>query len=121
MGKALELVNRFYDLTEKSTTEGLKELLADNMTFSGPLMNTSNSKEYIQMLGQFGKFHDGIKMFRQFENGDEVCSIYQMNLKTPSGGSFSAQIADWIRVSGGKIFEQKIYYDPREFAKAFGL
>lgn len=96
-----------YHLTESSMTEGLKELLADSMTFSGPLMHTSNVKKYLQMLGQFGKFHDGIEMFRQFENGDDACSIYQMNLKTPSGGSFSAQIADWIKMSGGKIVEQK--------------
>jgi hypothetical protein len=35
------------------------------------------------------------------------------------GGSLSVVIADWIRVVDGRIAEQKIYYDPREFVKAF--
>lgn len=122
MGKALELVNRFYDLTnKKNTTEGLDELLADSMTFSGPLLQTSSADKYIEMFSQFVKFHKGMHMLKQFEDGDDVCSIYQMDLTTPAGGSFSVMISDWIQVSGGKITEQKIYYDPREFAKAFGL
>ncbi len=44
-----------------------------------------------------------------------------MDLKTPSGTVITLQIADWIRVAEGKIVEQRIYYDPREFAKAFGM
>lgn len=122
MGKALEIVNRFYHLTnEMNTTTGLEDLLAANMTFSGPLLQTSSARDYIEMFKQFVKFHRGTEIFRQFEDGDDVCSIYEIDLATPSGGSFSVKIADWIRVSNGRIVEQKIYYDPREFAKAFGL
>lgn len=122
MRKALEVVNRFYYLTnEMNTTTGLEDLLAANTTFSGPLLQTSSARDYIEMFKQFVKFHKGIEMFRQFEDGDDVCSTYEMDLATPSGGSFSVKIADWIRVSNGHIVEQKIYYDPREFAKAFGL
>jgi hypothetical protein len=60
-------------------------------------------------------------MLRQFENGSEVCSIYEVELGTPSGGSFSVMIADWISLTSDRIVAQKIYYDPREFAKAFGI
>lgn len=61
-------------------------------------------------------------MLRQFENGSDVCSIYEMTVAAPAGGTFSITVADWIRVSGnGLIAEQRIYYDPHDFAKAFGL
>ena len=122
MGKALELVNRFYDLTNnKNTTKGLEELLAQEMTFAGPLLRTSGAKQYVEMQGQFLKFHKTWKMIKQFEDADDVCSIYELNLGMPSGGSFSVVIVDWIRVSNGHISDQQIYYDPREFAKAFGM
>jgi len=122
MGKALEVVNKFYDLTNnKNTTKGLEGLLAQEMTFTGPLLRTSGAKQYVEMLGQFLKFHKTWKMIKQFEDADDVCSIYDLNLGTPSGGSFSVVIVDWIRVSNGHISEQQIYYDPREFAKAFGM
>ncbi len=90
MGKALELVNRFYDLTNnKNTTTCLQDLLAEDMTFSGPLMQTSGAKKYVEMIGQFIKFHKKGKMLRQFENENDVCSIYKVEIGTPSGGSFS--------------------------------
>lgn len=120
--KTLDLVNRFYDLTNnKSTTTGLDELIADDMTFSGPLIQASGAKNYIEMLGQFLKFHKGWRMLKQFENGNDVCSIYEVRLGTPAGGTFNVLIADWITVSNGRISRQNIYYDPREFAKAFGM
>ncbi|MEW5840069.1 MAG: nuclear transport factor 2 family protein [Thermoproteota archaeon] len=124
MGKALDLVNSFYDLTNnRNQTDGLEEMLSEDMTFAGPLIRTAGSPDYIKMLGQFIRFHKGWKMLKQFEDGNDVCSIYEIELGTPSGGgTFSVVTADWIRVSGsGKIAEQRIYYDPREFSKAFGM
>jgi ketosteroid isomerase-like protein len=122
MGKALETVNRFYDLTNnKKKTEGLKELITEEVTFVGPLIRTSGASQYIQLNEQFLTFHKNTHILKQFENGDDVCSIYEMEANTPSGGTISLMIADWIRVSKGRISEQRIYYDPREFAKAFGM
>lgn len=122
MGKALDIVNRFYDITNnKNETKGLEQMLSQDMTFAGPLMKTMGSSNYIEMLGQFVKFHKSWKVLKQFENGNDVCSIYEVTLGTPDGGSFSVVIADWIRISDGKIAEQRIYYDPREFSKAFGI
>lgn len=54
-------------------------------------------------------------------DGNDVVSIYEMTLGTPSGGTLVISFADWIKVVNGKIVEQKLYYDPREFIKAFGL
>jgi hypothetical protein len=108
VGKALDLVNRFYDLTNnKNTTKGLEELLAEEMTFRGPLMQTSGAKQYIEMLGRLLKSHNRWKMIKQFEDGDDVCSIYELNLGTPLGSGFSVVIADWISVSNGRICKQK--------------
>ena len=121
MGKALETVNRFYDLTNNKKTEGLIELITEDVTFVGPLIRTSGASEYIQLNEQFLTFHKNTHILKQFENGDDVCSIYELEANTPAGGTISLLIADWIRVSKGRISEQRIYYDPREFAKAFGM
>ncbi len=122
MTKSLELVNRFYDLTNnKNTTQGVEDLLDKNMTFSGPLLEVKGAKKYVEMIGQFIKFHKNWSMFKQFDNGNDVCSIYEVEIRKPDGGAFSVMIADWISISDDKIAAQKIYYDPREFAKAFNL
>ena len=51
----------------------------------------------------------------------EVCSIYEMDLIASDGSTITAVMADWIRVTGGRIRSQRIYYDPRGFAEAFGM
>lgn len=122
MIKPIELINHFYDLTNnKNTTVGLSEILADDMTFSGPLIKSSGAKNYIEMVGPFLKAHKSWKILTQFENDQDVCSIYELNLAKPDGGTFCVTISDWIRTNNEKIIEQRIYYDPREFAKIFRI
>jgi len=70
-----------------------------------------------QLLG----FHRETTMLRQFEEEDSVCSIYELRMATPADGELTMTIADWIKVADGKIAAQRIYFDPREFAQAFGM
>ncbi|AFU59473.1 hypothetical protein Ngar_c25510 [Candidatus Nitrososphaera gargensis Ga9.2] len=69
------------------------------MTFAGPLMKTSGAHDYIYSTEQ----------------------LLQMDIATPDGGMITIEITDLIQVANGKAAKQKIYYDPREFAKAFGM
>ena len=119
MGKALEVVNQYYDFLNNKNFTALKELLAENMSFTGPLVQRSGPNEYVDALRRLFKFHKKSQMLKQFENGNDVCSIYDLIMDIPAGGSLSVTIADWVRVVDGQIVEQKIYYDPREFVKAF--
>lgn len=121
MGKALEAVNRFYDATENKKGKGLETILASDMTFVGPLMKTSGAQDYINSTKQFLNMHRAIQMLKQFESGSDVCSIYEMDIATPAGDMITVEITDWIQVSDDKVAKQKIYYDPRGFAKAFGI
>jgi ketosteroid isomerase-like protein len=121
MGKTLETVNRFYDTTENKKGRGLETMLAKDMTFVGPLMKTSGAEEYIDSTKQFLQMHRATRMLKQFENGNDVCSIYEMDIATPAGGTITVELTDWIQVADDKVVKQKIYYDPREFAKAFGM
>lgn len=61
------------------------------------------------------------KFHKQFEDDDEVCSIYDMTVRTPTGGTLTITMVDWLKLQAGRIAEQRLYYDPREFAAAFGM
>jgi len=119
MGRATEVVNRFYDICNNRQGEGLEQLIAPTVVFEGPLMRLEGAQQYLSTVGPFLKFHQGMKMLKQFEQGDHVCSIYEMTLGTPAGGSLTLAFADWIRTADGRVAEQRLYYDPREFATAF--
>jgi ketosteroid isomerase-like protein len=121
MGEALEIVNRFYDATNGGRAEELRGLVADDVSFAGPVMQANGAAEYVAMNEQLLGFHEQTRMLRQFEAGGDVCSIYELDMRTPAGGALGLTIADWIEVRDGKIAAQRILFDPREFADAFGL
>lgn len=121
MGKALETANRFYEITESKKGKGLEDVITDDMRFDGPLMKFNGAKEYIDSTKQFLQMHRATRMLKQFENGNDVCSIYEMDVATPAGGMITLEVVDWVQIANGKVARQKIFYDPREFAKAFGM
>ena len=53
MGKALEVVNQYYDFSNNKNFTALKELLAEKMSFTGPLVQRSGPKEYVDALSAY--------------------------------------------------------------------
>ncbi len=42
-------------------------------------------------------FQNGRKMLHQFEDGDHVCTIYELSVITPAGASLTFPVANWSR------------------------
>jgi ketosteroid isomerase-like protein/uncharacterized protein YndB with AHSA1/START domain len=119
--RPVDVVNRFYEVTGKGETAAMAAFVSDDVTFEGPVMRARGAREYLAMNEQLLGFHRDTKMLCQFENGSSVCSIYELTMATPAGGDLTLTMADWIEVAGGKIASQRILFDPREFATAFGM
>lgn len=123
----LEIVNRFFALTEPKgrpipdLLPGIRDMLTEDFVFIGPLMKTEGREPYVGLLGQFLQAHVGYRFHRQFVAGDDICSIYDMTVRTPAGGTLTLTLADWLTLRDGRICQQQLYYDPRAFATAFGL
>jgi ketosteroid isomerase-like protein len=108
-------------VTNARRAHDVAPLVSDDATFVGPLMQATGVAEYVAMNAQLLGFHAGTRMLRQFESGDDVCSIYELDMKAPSGETLTLTMADWILVQDRKIASQHIYFDPRAFAQAFGM
>lgn len=122
MTQALEIVNRYYEATNsKKDPDAAGALMAEGFLFIGPLMRVEGRDANVDLLRQFLPAHVETRMQKQFVDGDEVCSIYDLVVASPSGEAITMPMADWIRVEDGRVANQTIYYDPREFARAFGM
>ena len=84
------------------------------MTFVSPLMRTPGASEYIEATKQFLQMHRATRMVKKFENGNDGCSIYEMDIVTPAGGLITLEVSGWIQLAGGKVARQKICYDLRD-------
>lgn len=65
--------------------------------------------------------HWATRMLKQFESGTTFARSTKWTLRTSTGGMITVEITDRIQVSNSKVAKQKIYYDPRDFVKAFGI
>src|SRR5438045_3255866 len=117
----MELVNRFYEATDRHEVQGLGEMVAADVVFAGPVMQATGAEAYLRMNAQLLPFHRETHMLAQFERVNDVCSLYEMDLETPAGPTITITMADWIRIKAGKIAEQRIFFDPRSFAAGFRL
>jgi ketosteroid isomerase-like protein len=127
MGKSLDLVNRFLSLASpkgrdiQALLPEIAKLFAEDLVFTGPLTKLEGRDKYIGLLGRILAVQNEFEPIRQFEDGDEVCSIHAMTVTTPTGNRLRSEVAEWFKIRNGVIAEHKIYYDPREFMKAFGM
>ena len=69
---------------------------------------TEGREAYVELNAGILPAHVETRMLQQLERGDEVCSIYELELQTPSGARITVPMA-----------QQRIYYSAREFEKAF--
>jgi hypothetical protein len=111
MGQALDIVNKY--LLEQDVS-----VVADDFRFVGPVDQRTGKDAFLQLSADFAPLVAGMRMLKQFENGNDVCSIYEMDLNLPNGTSTTLKIADWVVVKDGKMVEEQIVYDAREYAAA---
>jgi len=121
MSAYLATVNAFLELTSGAGADiaAAMDLLTDDVQFIGPLMQTSGKDEYASLLRQLSPTHAAARVLQQFVQDENVCSIDEFVLRTPSGGPLTLVMAEWFRLQGGKIAEHRVFYDPRDFAAAF--
>lgn len=95
--------------------------MADDFIFIGPLMRIEGADNYVGLLKRFLSFHESLIITKQFTDKNDVCTITELTVKTPSGQLLKMDIAEWIAVENGKLKSHTIYYDPRAFMEAFPM
>ena len=116
MGKALETTNRYYDVM-RNKGAGLADVLSEDVTFTGPMVQWTGKAQFLEGFSQMKDGIGDIRMLKQFEDGDEVCSVYEMDLNTPKG-PVTANAAEWVKVSNGRVISAKLHFDPRALLEA---
>ena len=118
MGHVLDTVNRYYTAVGNGGS-GLEDLIAGDVSFVGPMAQYSGAEAFAAGIEEMAPALRGIEMLRQFEDGDEVCSVYELTLRTP-GGDLTVPASEWVHVVDGRIAKARLYYDARELAAAIG-
>ncbi len=106
-----EYLDRFSD----GDLEGARELLAEDFSFRGPMLEAEGRDAFLQGAAQLAPIVRGNQMLRQWEEGEEVCSIYEFSIETPAGAG-SIPMAEWVRVRDGKLLSARLIFDTAQMA-----
>lgn len=95
--------------------EGAAEMLTDDFHFDGPGLQVNSKAAFLEGSAQLGPIMRGVEIHRQWEDGDEVCSIYDFKIETPAGAG-AVPMVEWNSVRDGKLATACLYYDTARMA-----
>jgi ketosteroid isomerase-like protein len=87
-----------------------RSLLADDVTFEGPLGHTEGIDDYMRGIEGMAKMVERAVPVQVIAHGDNVCVIYDLITSSPPA---TLPTAGWYHVRDGKITSVRAFFDPR--------
>lgn len=85
-------------------------LLADEVTFDGPLGATRGPDGYLEGIEGMVKIVERTDLHEVFDDGEDVLLIYDLVTKDPPA---KIPTAGWYKVHEAKVAAVRAYFDPR--------
>lgn len=90
--------------------DSLRSILADEVTFAGPLGTAANAEECVQGIQGLSQITTEIIVKKTFVDGPDVLTWFELHTKIAP----PVQVANWSHVEGGRIVRIQVTFDPRE-------
>lgn len=105
-----EIYRSYLRLFTSGDKAGAAELLTDDFRFHGPMLQSEGKAAFLEGTESLCPIMRGADVHRQFEEGDEVCSVYDFKIETPAGVT-SIPMAEWTTFRDGKLAAARLFFD----------
>jgi predicted SnoaL-like aldol condensation-catalyzing enzyme len=112
----MQVVDRYLQAFYRGEFETARRLVADGVTFNGPFVQAERADEFFASAKPLRQIVEGHRVVRQWEDGDDVLMMYEMQLKTPTGEG-SVLVSEWNTVRAGKVAAARLVFDTAAFRK----
>jgi hypothetical protein len=109
-----EIASTYYTAWKGKDFDTLASLLADDVTFEGPLGTAANRDECIQGLKGLGNILTDVVIHKTFVDGGDVVTWFDLHTSIAP----PAAVANWSRIEDGQIIRIQVTFDPRELVAA---
>jgi len=99
--------------------EHAANLVSDDYRFDGPFLQVTSKAAFFKGAAGLLPIVRGHTLRRQWADGDEVCSVYDVNLETPTN-SGTVLMSEWHTVRHGKLVQAHVVFDTRKFNALLG-
>jgi ketosteroid isomerase-like protein len=103
------LAAAYFQAWQLGDAERLRPILADDVSFSGPLAEVRGAGEYVDAIRGLFAGTERVLVHRRWVDGDDALTWFDMHL----AGVPPAPVASWIRARDGRIERVQVTFDPR--------
>lgn len=111
---ASETVSEYLHAFYSGDFDKAKALVADDFHFKGPFVEATDKETFFKSAAPLAQIVKGHRLLRQWTDGGEVCSIFDVNLETPAGKG-SLTMSEWSTVRNGKLNSGRVILDTAAF------
>jgi ketosteroid isomerase-like protein len=115
MADAGQVAGDFFGAWTTGDFSRARELLQDDVWFTGPIGTVSDAGSYIASPRQLSGISTGVGKQKVFADGDDVCVIYDLTTAPVP----SSRTCEWYQVRDGKVASVSVVFDARPFAPLF--
>lgn len=110
MTNAGDLARIYFTAWKAKDFQTLRSVLADDVTFRGPLGTADGVEECVRGLEGMSQMMTDIVVEVLVADGDDVITWYELHTDVAP----PTPTANWTRVQNGKIVQIRAAFDPRE-------
>jgi hypothetical protein len=108
------LVNRYLDAFYLGNFDSVRPVLADEFSFRGPLIEVTGLDAFLTTADGLRRLCKGHRLLRQWEEGREVSSIYEVRIETPVGAGV-VTMSEWHVARAGQLVSGIVLFDTAAF------
>jgi ketosteroid isomerase-like protein len=105
----MELAETYFNAWRERDAEQLRSILADDVTFDGPMAKIDNADDAVKGLMGLAAATTKLEVRERLADGDDVITWFE--LTTEDAGPLPT--ANWSHVEDGKITAIRVAFDPR--------
>lgn len=113
-GVATQTVNTYLSALYSGDLARARSVVAETFTFTGPFVRAESREEFFAGAAGLAPIVQGHRLLRQWEDGDEVCSVYEVALATTEGRG-SVLMSEWHTVREGQLTAGRVVFDTAAF------
>jgi len=114
MGAAAKIANEYLKAFYSGDVAGARATVTEDFSFTGPFVQTSSRDAFFQSAAPLARIVRGHRLLKQWEDGDDVCSFYELNLETPAGKG-AVLMSEWHTVKRSKLVSARVVFDTAAF------
>lgn len=114
MAAPASVVKEYLDAFTSGRLEDAYGKLSEDFSFRGPILQSDGKDTFIEGSKGLAPIVRGYKPLREFQDGNDVCMIYEFHVETPKGRG-SVVMSEWSTVRNGKIVSSRVLFDTAAF------